>query len=89
MASAVTKPLWNFWLPDEDRSTGWTNHCYVLQFVARGHGDTPEEAWADLVAHGGKGQREGVPEQFHLPDNLVAIRDDAEHPFSAPVLGLR
>jgi hypothetical protein len=36
---------WNFWLPDSDRSCGWTNHGYVLQFVCAGNGATPEEAW--------------------------------------------
>lgn len=36
---------WNFWLPDADRSTGWTNHGYVLQLVCHGYGTTPAEAW--------------------------------------------
>jgi hypothetical protein len=69
---------WNFWLPDEDRSSGWSNHCYVLQFVCAGKGATPEEAWesakrgeiADLAFPAGA---------FHLPDTVVAIRADAEH----------
>lgn len=66
------KVRWNFWLPDEDRSAGWTNHCYVLQYVCRGEGRTAEEAWADAKANG------QVPEGFHLPDAGLAIRLDAE-----------
>jgi hypothetical protein len=74
-------PLWNFWLPDSDRSTGWTNHGYVLQFVCAGRGDTPEEAWAS--AKRGEIPDLSVPEDFLLPDTVVAIRKDAERPFEA------
>lgn len=69
-------PRWNFWLPDEDRSTGWTNHGYVLQFVCAGYGHTPEEAWES--AKRGDAPDCGVPEDFELPEGLTAIRDDAE-----------
>lgn len=64
---------WNFWLPDSDRSTGWTNHGYVLQFVCEGHGDSPAEAWDDAVERG------DVPDDMALPDRVVAIRADAAH----------
>ena len=64
---------WNFWLPDSDRSTGWTNHGYVLQFVCQGYGVSPAEAWDDAIARG------EVPGDLVLPDRVVAIRDDAEH----------
>lgn len=71
-------PLWNFWLPDEDRSSGWTNHCYTLQFVCAGRGYTPEEAWAS--AKRGEVKDLAFPHgDFHLPDTVVAIREDAEH----------
>lgn len=75
MAEQDDKPRWSFWLPDEDRSAGWTNHCYVLQFVVSGIGDTPEEAWGNL--------REPVPEDFCLPASLVATRDVDERHFPA------
>lgn len=71
------KTQWNFWLPDEDRSSGWTNHCYVLQFVCAGLGDTPAEAWES--AKRGEVPDLAFPEGFHLPDNVIAIREDAEH----------
>jgi hypothetical protein len=35
---------WNFWLPDADRSTGWTNHGYALRLVCHGYGATPGDA---------------------------------------------
>jgi hypothetical protein len=44
--------VWNFYLPDDDRSTGWTNHGYVLQFVCEGHGATPGQAWDEVLAAG-------------------------------------
>jgi hypothetical protein len=69
---------WNFWLPDSDRSCGWTNHGYVLQFVCAGNGATPEEAWQS--AKRGEIADLGVPEDFLLPDSVVAIREDAERP---------
>jgi hypothetical protein len=69
---------WNFWLPDSDRSTGWTNHGYALQFVCRGEGRTQVEAWRQAVEQG------SVPEGFHLPEELVAIRELDEVPFEAP-----
>lgn len=62
---------WNFWLPDSDRSTGWTNHGYVLQFVCQGRGTSPAEAWDDAASRG------DVPEELTEPDGVVAIRDDA------------
>lgn len=43
---------WNFYLPDEDRSAGWTNHCYVLQFVCRGFGSDPATAWNEAIDAG-------------------------------------
>jgi hypothetical protein len=69
--------LWNFYLPDEDRSSGWTNHCYVLQFVCAGYGNTPEEAWASAKRE--EAVDLGFPPEFLLPDSVVAFRDDAEH----------
>lgn len=69
---------WNFWLPDSDRSTGWTNHGYVLQFVCAGYGDTPDAAWESAKRAEVDGL--GVPEGFHLPDTVVAIREGAEWP---------
>ncbi len=62
---------WNFWLPDEDRNSGWSNHCYVLQLVCHGFGKTPEKAAVEAMRAG------RVPEGFH-PDHVVAIRDDVE-----------
>lgn len=60
-------PMWDFYLPDDDRSTGWTNHGYVLQLVCSARGVTAEEAAAAAVA----------PDGFHLPESVVAIRRDA------------
>jgi hypothetical protein len=77
---ADEKTKWNFWLPDEDRSAGWTNHCYVLQFVCVGYGATPEEAAREAVTSGRSVDDLGVPPDFILPDNVIAIRDDHEHP---------
>lgn len=71
------KPVWNFWLADEDRSTGWTNHGYVLQFVCAGKGRTPEQAWAS--AQRGEIADLGIPEDFERPDRVIAIRENAEH----------
>lgn len=69
----VVRPMvWNFYLPDSDRNSGWSNHTYVLQHVCRGVGGTPAEAWRDA----------DVPLGFHRPDTLVAVRDDHEVPFS-------
>lgn len=64
-------PIWNFWLPDDDRSAGWTNHCYVLQFVCGGEGDTPAEAWDNLLPD------RPLPGAFIL-EALIAIREDGE-----------
>lgn len=75
MPDGPSPPRWSFYLPDDDRSTGWTNHGYVLQFVCSGIGGTPAKAWENLT--------DPVPEQFVLPDQLVAIRDDAEISFVA------
>jgi hypothetical protein len=72
---------WGFWLPDNDRSAGWTNHCYVLQFVCEGEGETPKQAWEDAFA------RDEVPEEFELPDRVIAIPVDAEVPITAEVVG--
>lgn len=66
-------PEWHFWLPDDDRSAGWTNHCYVLQFVCTGRGHTPEQAWADAKSTG------QIPDDFQLPETVKAIRGDSEH----------
>lgn len=66
---------WNFWLPDEDRSAGWTNHCYVLQFVCAGKGETIAEAWTHAIVRNDGRQ---VPEDFHLPEGLIAIPTSAE-----------
>ena len=68
---------WGFWLPDEDRSAGWTNHCYVLQWVCEGYGDTPAEAWDEAKAAG------RVPEGFVLPETLRAIRSRDEQVIAA------
>lgn len=74
-ASAIR---WNFWLPDSDRNAGWTNHCYVLQFVAAGAGVTPELAWADAKS-GATFPDLAVHEDFLLEgDAMTAIREDAE-----------
>ena len=63
---------WTFWLPDDDRSTGWTNHGYVLQFVCEGFGATYAEAWEEAKANG------RVPDGFHLPDQMKVMRGDAD-----------
>lgn len=76
MGSALT--TWNFWLPDSDRSTGWTNHGYVLQFVCQGHGRSPSDAWGEAASRG------DVPNDLVLPDRVVAIRDDAEQELLVP-----
>lgn len=68
---------WCFWVPDSDRNAGWTNHCYVHQYVCEGTGATPEEAWADAKANN------LVPEGFILPETLTAIRKDAEQHVAA------
>jgi hypothetical protein len=76
--ASTDETKWNFWLPDSDRSCGWTNHGYVLQFVCAGNGATPEEAWQS--AKRGELANLGVPEEFLMPDSVVAIREDAERP---------
>lgn len=63
---------WNFWLPDADRSTGWSNHGYVLQFVCQGFGVTPGSAWDDAICRG------EVPTDLLRPGRVIAIREDAE-----------
>lgn len=60
-------------MPDSDRSTGWTNHGLVLQFVCQGHGASPAEAWDSATSRG------DVPDDLFLPDRVVAIREDDEH----------
>lgn len=72
---APANTTWIFYLPDEDRSTGWTNHGYVLQRVCEGVGETPDEAWADAVA---RGRVPDAPEPFADPGGLVAIRENDE-----------
>lgn len=70
-------PEWNFYLPDEDRNAGWTNHCYVLQFVCWGHGPTPEQAWGEAVAAG------RIPSGYIVEEPpTVAIRADHELPIA-------
>lgn len=64
---------WNFWLPDADRSTGWTNHGYVMQLVCQGCGASPADAWDDARSRG------EVPMDLALPERVVAIREDAAH----------
>lgn len=59
---------WNFWLPDADRSTGLSNHGYVLQLVCHGYGATPADAWEDAQSRG------HVPDGFELPETVIAIR---------------
>jgi hypothetical protein len=68
--------VWNFYLPDEDRSTGWTNHGYVLQFVCAGRGETPADAWASAKRN--EIPDMGVPEDFLLPEIVTAIRASDE-----------
>jgi hypothetical protein len=53
----------------------------VLQLVCSGLGATPEQAWAS--ARAGELSDAPVPEDFELPANLIAIRDDAERGFQA------
>jgi hypothetical protein len=65
-------PKWNFYLPDEDRSSGWSNHTYCLQFVCEGYGHAAQAAAGEAVMAG------RVPEGFLLPEGVVAIRDDFE-----------
>ena len=73
----------NFYLPDTDRSSGWSNHTYVLQFVCQGAGGTYREAWE--AAKAAKAEPFlGVPEGFLLPEDLVAIEQSAEVPFRTP-----
>jgi hypothetical protein len=72
-----SKPLWNFYLADAGRSVGWTNHGFVFQFVCRGQGENPEEAWLDAKANN------NVPEGFLLPEALTAIPQNAEVEFNA------
>ena len=69
---------WKFYLPDGDRSTGWDNHGYVLQYVCEGYGGDPAGAWQFALDHG------LVPDAFQLPDDLVAIRQDAVHKIHVP-----
>lgn len=68
---------WNFWLPDAYRSTGWTNDGYVLQLVCHGYGATPAEAWEDAQSRG------EVPSEFEHPEQVIAIRWDAERELAA------
>lgn len=49
-ADSTPGPEWCFYLTDDDRSVGWTNHGLVLQYVCVGYGATPREAWADALA---------------------------------------
>lgn len=77
-AAELGTPVWNFWLPDDDRSCGWTNHGYVLQLVMRGTGNTADEAMAEAVDAG------RVPDEFFPEPSLIATRDDAEQPVSMP-----
>ncbi len=65
--------LWNFYLPDSDRNAAWTNHGYVLQHVVAGEGDTPEQAWATIVAN------DELPEHYEPEgETLVAINNAHE-----------
>lgn len=65
--------LWNFYLPDSDSTVSWSNHCYVLQHVAAGEGETPEQAWATIVAN------DELPEDYEPEgETLVAINDANE-----------
>ena len=68
------KPTWTFWLPDADRSTGWTNHGYVWQRVCDGVGDTVKEAWRNAL------EEDCVPPEFELPESLIAtkVQDERE-----------
>jgi len=70
--AATADTVWCFWCPDDDRSTGWTNHGYVLQLVCRGRGRTAREAWANAKAAG------VVPEDFELGGGGIATREDHE-----------
>lgn len=74
LGTVDTRPEWHFYLPDTDRSLGWTSHGNVLQLVAVGRGDTAFEAWDTIKLRG------DVPEAFELPESVVAIRDDAIEP---------
>ena len=51
-------PKWNLYLSDSDRNAGWTNHCYVLQYVCSGVGHTPRRAWEEALDSG------NVPEGY-------------------------
>jgi hypothetical protein len=65
--------VWNFYLPDDDRNTGWTNHGYVLQFVCHGNGATPGQAWDEALGAG------RIPDRYLIEEPpQVAIRADHE-----------
>lgn len=70
---------WSFWLPDEDRNSGWSNHTYCLQFVCEGRGDTIEQAWEDAKA---RDDELGLPESFEPePSRFVVTKKNEERVF--------
>jgi hypothetical protein len=77
--TSIVSGLWHFYLLDEDRSTGWTNHGYVLQYVCSGEGETPEQAWESAK----RGDAGPVPKDFVLPATLIAIREADEYEVGA------
>lgn len=67
----MTEPTyWTFWLADSDRSAGWTNHCFILQYVCQGFGLTALQAAQEATARG------AVPEGFE-PDRCIALPREA------------
>ena len=48
----MSEQVWQFYLSDADRNSGWSNHTFVLQYVCSGTGPTPQEAWEDAIANG-------------------------------------
>ncbi|HTB50085.1 MAG TPA: hypothetical protein VK701_03840 [Solirubrobacteraceae bacterium] len=74
-----TRTEWNFYLPDEDRNAGWTNHCYTLQFVCNGFGTGPATAWKEAIA------AHRVPDGYDLAEPpTVAIQAEHEHEVDIP-----
>ena len=40
---------WGFYVVDQDRSWGWSNHVCTLGCVCLGYGETPEAGWAEAM----------------------------------------
>lgn len=66
---------WTFYTRDEDHSTDWDNHTEGLFRVATGVGDTPQQAWADVMEHG---RADEFIEYEPAPAMFTCIPGDAE-----------